>query len=70
VTTITRKAGARAQRHLKLLPLRAAAAKFRAAGRIGTADAIRRQIERLEGAEPEPWLIFSPAEIGQMLDAR
>lgn len=70
MTPATREAGGIAQRRLKLMPLRQAAARHRAAGRIGTAEAIGAQIARLEAAEPELWLVFGPAEVGRVLEAR
>lgn len=65
-----REAGACAQRALKLQTLRLAAARYRAAGRIGTAEAIEAQIARLEAAEPELWLVFGVAEVGAVLEGR
>jgi hypothetical protein len=66
--TPTRQAGARAQRALKLQPLRQQAVRFRAAGRLGTAEAIEAQIARLEAAEPELWLVFGVAEVARALE--
>jgi hypothetical protein len=68
MTAATRHAGALAQRDIKLSPLRQAAARHKAAGRIGNAEAMQRLTARLETAEPELWLTFGPAEIDQLLE--
>jgi hypothetical protein len=69
VTAATRKAGALAQRRIKLSPLRQAAAQHRAAGRLGTADAIGALTARLEATEPELWLLFDLPQIERALPA-
>jgi hypothetical protein len=67
MTTTTRQAGGAAQRRIKLASLYRAAARYQAAGRLGTAEAIRAQVTRLEATEAELWLVFDPPQVDQLL---
>lgn len=68
MTPATLRAGALAQRAIKLSPLRAAARQHRADGRIAVADAMMSQVERLEAfPDVEAWLALDLAGIDQLM---